>query len=234
MAPLVTKDNFREMLEIYKKHSKMHGLIRNIEKKHMVEKLDHEMRKLFPQPKPEKPKPHPVVVVKVEHQPVQPEQKPEKLKVIRNHREVFYDDLPKRLQLLWDKNRDDYKEIRSLHEKLKLMEKATAKDREPICLRMISLEEEIRKRWSEIDNWNPVPDELKIDHKRISSNRKYISTWLDRLDNGCPDKDMAVANLQERYDEMWINHIDISDKILNELSKHGVKVHGIGATGTDV
>jgi hypothetical protein len=228
MAALVNKDNYWEMLEVYKKHSRMHGLIRHMEKKMLIDKLDHEMKKLYPQAKPA-PKPKPEPPKPAEAKPAaQPQAEPrQKLKVIRNFREVYYDDLPKKLQVLWDRNRDEYKEIRALHEKLKLMENGTPKDREPLTMRITMLDLQIHERWKEIDAWSPVPDELKIDHKRISSNRKYISTWLDRLDKGCEDRELAVANLQDRYNEMWLNHIDISEKTLQELHKYGVKVHGI-------
>jgi hypothetical protein len=170
-------------------------------------------------------KPEPIVVVNLPE--ITEVFKSEKLKVIRNKREVYYDDLPKKLQLCWDQNRDDYKEIRALHEKLKLMEKSTDDDRSKLTMRIVGLDEDIRKRWEEIDTWNPVPEDMKIDHKRIGSNRKAISIWLDKLDKGCPDQEMVIAHLQERYDELWANHVDISSKTLNQLIKWGVRINGI-------
>lgn len=156
---------------------------------------------------------------------------PQRLRIIRNENEVKYDDLPKVIQALWDTNRDAYKEIRSLHEKLKLMEKATPEDRQPLTERISALDDSIRANWKEIDAWDPNTHAAKqeaatINHKRINSNRKYISTNLKKLPEttNAVKKARIVAELQLRYNELKAASLSMSDVITQELVKVGVEV----------
>lgn len=156
---------------------------------------------------------------------------PEKVKIVRNDREVNYDDLPEDIQKLWDENRDAYKEIRALHEKLKLMEKATPEDRQPLTERIATLDEKIRTNWQTIDAWQPgsepeaKQEPVQIDHKRINANRKYISTNLKKL---ADEKDEAKAaklreKIQERVTELVAAGETIGEKTVEELKQAGIE-----------
>ncbi len=155
-----------------------------------------------------------------------------KLEVIRNGRKVKLEDLSTEMQARWNQNKDSYKEIRVLHEKLKLMENATPEDRQPLTQRICDLDDQIRDNWAEIDAWvkeptstSSVGDAPVIDYKRILANRKYISTNLKKLpEQTDPVKSaQVVAELQKRFDEIKASGEAVSSETIEELTKAGVK-----------
>lgn len=153
-----------------------------------------------------------------------------KLEVIRNGRKVKFEDLSAEMQARWNQNKDSYKEIRALHEKLKLMENATPEDRQPLTQRVCDLDDTIRDNWAEIDAYVPVPAESAneapvIDHKRIGANRKFISTNLKKLPEQQDPVKAAkmVAELQNRFDELKKAGEAVSSETIEELTKAGVK-----------
>ena len=154
-----------------------------------------------------------------------------KLKIIRDGKEVKYEDLPEDIQKRWNENRDAYKEIRATHEKLKLMEKATPEDRQPLTARITELDELIRENWEVIDGWKPgdehEPEQelAQIDHKRINANRKYISTNMKKL---AEEKDEKKAvklreKIQERVTELVTAGEEIKEKTVEELKELGIE-----------
>ena len=152
-----------------------------------------------------------------------------KLKVVRNNREINFEDLPKNLQEKWSANRDWYKQIRSYHEKLKLMENASADDRSVLTTEIVKLDEQIKANWEIIDTWDPdqVNEELPskiIDHKRINSNRKFISTNLKALkDNPDDAKVLAIMEkIQERYSELKAAGEVVSQETIEEMKRIGI------------
>lgn len=153
-----------------------------------------------------------------------------KLEVVRDGRKVKFEDLSPEMQARWTQNKDAYKEIRSLHEKLKLMEKATPEDRAPLTARICKLDDMIRDNWVEIDAYSPASKEsaaaaLVIDHKRIGANRKFISTNLKKLpEQQDPVKAaIVVAELQKRYNELKAAGETVAPETIEELTKAGVK-----------
>lgn len=194
----------------------------------MVAKLQYELEKLVPSEKkksPQKPelKTIPVLPPKVQAPDSIPQTQPVvRTKVVRNDREIRYDDLPKSLQILWDQNRDDYKMIRSYHEKLKLLEKASDDDRKVLVAEILKMEESIRERWEKIDQYHPSEDAGKLDYKRIQANRKYISKSLSELRNG-RSPETIISTLQQRVDELTGAQVNLTDKTIAELRKYGVR-----------
>jgi hypothetical protein len=152
-----------------------------------------------------------------------------KLKIVRDGKEISFNDLSTEMKARWEQNRDSYKEIRVLHEKLKLMENATPEDRQPLTLRISNLDDLIRNNWKEIDAYVPVVPSsepaVAIDHKRMQSNRKYISTNLKKLQEITDPvkKAMIVAELQKRYNEIKAASETFAPETLEELAKVGVK-----------
>ncbi len=149
----------------------------------------------------------------------------EKLKVIRDGKQIEYENLPEEIKTLWNENRDAYKETRALHEKLKLMENATPEDRQPLTERIASLDERIRTNWQTIDSWQPgqepeKPEQTTIDHKRINSNRKYISTNLKKLAESKDEK--LQAKIQERVDELKAAGEKLTEKTIEEMKQLGI------------
>jgi len=155
--------------------------------------------------------------------------------MVSQGKETNIDNLPQHLKAKWNENQNAYKEIRALHEKLKLMEKATPEDRQPLTERIALLDDKIRDNWEKIDNYDPSqepePDNQpqKIDHKRINANRKYISTNLKKL-VALPEDEKAIAirtatgqRIIERLIELVNAEEKVSEKTLIELRKLGVK-----------
>lgn len=134
------------------------------------------------------------------------ESKPARIRVVKENQTVNFDNLPVELQAKWTENANMYKEGRSLHEKLKLMAEATDEDRKPVITRLSQLSEAIRANWDAIDNYDPTaaPKEkikVVVDHKRINSNRKYISSNLKKLEKE-PKNTVLFAKIQERVSEL--------------------------------
>lgn len=161
------------------------------------------------------------------------EQKPDRWRIVKNGAEVDYDDLPAHLQNAWDENRDRYKQIRSLHEKLKLMHKAEPEDRQPLVNEITRHDDRIRKNWAEIDAWQPGQEpepapgkpQVKMDHKRISANRKYITTGTKRLVKLEGEKAAALRQqIQGRVDELLAAGVEISEKKKKELRNYFINV----------
>lgn len=153
-----------------------------------------------------------------------------KLEVIRNGRKVKYEDLSPEMQARWTQNKDAYKEIRATHEKLKLMEKATPEQRQPLTERICTLDDQIRDNWAEIDTYVPAPagsvtEAPVIDHKRIGANRKFISTNLKKLpEQQDPVKAaIVVAELQKRYNELKAAGETVAPETIEELTKAGIQ-----------
>lgn len=152
-----------------------------------------------------------------------------KLKIVREGKEISFNDLSPEMKARWEQNRDAYKEIRVLHEKLKLMENATPEDRQPLTQRICDLDDKIRENWKEIDAFVPgssnnEPTEA-IDHKRIQANRKYISSNLKKLPEieDSVKKAKIVTELQLRYHELKLAGETVAQETLDELKKVGVK-----------
>ena len=151
-----------------------------------------------------------------------------KLEIVRNGKKIKYEDLPETIQNRWNTNRDNYKEIRSLHEKLKLMEKATPEQRQPLTQRICTLDDAIRENWNIIDAWQPGDETERtanIDHKRINANRKYISTNTKKL---AAEKDETKAatlrkKIQERVTELKNAEEEMNEKTVSELKGLGIE-----------
>lgn len=149
-----------------------------------------------------------------------------KLKIVREGKDVSFGDLSPEMKARWEQNRDAYKEIRVLHEKLKLMENATPEDRQPLTLRISELDDKIRENWKEIDAWVPATETKveAIDHKRMQANRKYISTNLKKLAEVTDPvkKAKVIAELQGRFNEVKASGETFAAETIEELAKAGV------------
>lgn len=233
------KDWFQEKdygigLAILGKYCKNRTLLQNLGRKKMPAKLEHELNKVAklqgliekesPAKKPAAKKQAAAeshsdqVIHKMNAEPGS-----QRLKIVRNNTEVKYEDLPEEIQKLWDTNRDAYKQIRALHEKLKLMGKAAPEDRVPLLELIDELDGSIRGNWEIIDAWHPgdeaLPELVPIDHKRINSNRKYISTNLKKLAAETDEKKAAVlqSKIQHRVTELKAAGEEMTEKTKLEL-----------------
>jgi len=152
-------------------------------------------------------------------------EKPGRNRIVRGDQKIKFEDLPAELQAKWEENTEAYKISRSLHEKLKLMEKASPEDRKPLIEQFINLADQIRANWNVIDAWDPtkVEDPASgqneppvIDHKRIQSNRTYISKNLKKL-QASPDDQQLRQRIQERITELVAAGETFKDDKLKDL-----------------
>lgn len=104
-----------------------------------------------------------------------PPQQPRRVEVFDPSR-ISRDDLPEDLQALYDANADDYKILRSYHEKMKLAQ--TNEERAAIREKVIDVEDHIKERWQILDRaLQPGADRKEI---CVSTHRAYISKLLKR------------------------------------------------------
>ena len=129
---------------------------------------------------------------------------------------VRYEDLPVNLQVLFDENGKLQGEIKTLHEKLKLLKnKADAKDqRAKLARDIIQRQRKNRANWNEIDTWwaeqkveqNQDPIELAKQEalekdKRIKANLNYIRRF-----HGREEKKAEVALRMKELDKWGVSY----------------------------
>lgn len=229
---------YEEKLALVAPHEKNRQLMANLMRRKNEEKVEYLIRKYGLNKQPATtPANHPTAttpalrppLLKKEGKLEEPPATSDKLRVIRSGRQVNYDELPPELKRRWDENRDNYKLIRSLHEKLKLMHKAPDTMREPLCLEIISRDNKNRDNWKVIDEWDGTyPEESvkaaessrQLDFKRINSNRKYITENRERAITD----PVFRAKVQERYNELKAAGIDMKPETLAELKAAGIDI----------
>jgi len=233
MATLIDwfeRKDYGEGVALLGKYVKNKILIQNLSRKRNPGKLEYELLKIAERNKlvPEKPE---VTKVEVEDKPLPAVE--ETKGTIEDPKQLNPDELPAHLKSKWHENQDSYKEIRSLHEKLKLMENGTTEDRQPLTERLASLDDVIRANWAEIDVWVPGQEnepvisatEIKpIDHKRINANRKFISSNLRKLENRNfkGETGVLVLEVQKRVNELLASGEQMNIKTIDELKKFGI------------
>lgn len=139
-----------------------------------------------------------------------------------------HDQLPYEILMIPEVNNVLYQQMRSLHEKLKLMnaENFTAEDRKPVLDEFLELDTELRKNWDKYDTYvigqpvNEVKNVAAIDAKRIQANRTHFSRMAKK--ENLSDKD--IAETQNRLDEMNANGVVVSPEITEKLKTLGIKV----------
>lgn len=150
-----------------------------------------------------------------------------------------HDTLPVDIQSAYDKNREIYPRMRSIQERLKVLnETGTAADRLPFLTELLSLDEQLRTNWDNYDKFDAnapvivaaatkIPEGEKIDAKRVSANRKYLSDNKTKLPvlvtEGKTDKaEKLLAEMQLRYDELLRNGDTFAPDQLAELKALGI------------
>jgi len=209
-------------LAILGQHCKNRVLLQNLSRKPNPGKLEYELTKLVNKD---------VIAVIAKVQPLS--HSDQVIEIMNNDvRNDNPDSLPKHLKAKWHENHDAYKEIRALHEKLKLMVNATPEDRQPLTERVASLDDKIRANWEAIDGWvpgaelpaEPVEKPVMVDHKRINANRKFISSNLRKLETGNFKKHAAdlLSELQKRVTELIEAGEQMNTKTIEQLQKFGI------------
>jgi hypothetical protein len=222
----VAERDYQEGLKLFAQVSKNRYLINRLHRKIFPEKLFYVLGKHVNRNTIAEDAVKPVVVAKTISQSVTSTgsltgeySDPGKLRIITGGRKIHVDDLPAELKEKWTKNAAMYKEARSLHEKLKLLQEAPDKTRQPIIARLDQLRQAIRLNWNTIDDYDPAltssasaatgTEHVEVPSstfKMVSSNRAYISRNL--------------ANYEKKQ----------SPKIGEELKRRVKELTDVGAT----
>jgi hypothetical protein len=152
-----------------------------------------------------------------------------------------HDLLPDDIKLIPEKNTEIYHQMRSLFEKLKVYsgENYSAEKRLPLLTELLEKETVLATNWKTYDLFDvniPVivaaatktlPEGEKIDAKRVSANRKYLSDNKAKitalLESGKDDKAAELlAKMQIRFDELLRNGDTFAPEQLAELKALGL------------
>ena len=149
-----------------------------------------------------------------------------------------HEQLPAAVQQLFYDAHAKMVEMRSIHERLKLMENDRPCDRYPYLKQLIKLHDEYRalyNRYDEYDTNRPVDDQPTAAEtepenltKALATYRGYVVTNIDKLaelvkagKKGKADK--LRAKMQERYDECKRLHVVFSDESVAKLNELGIE-----------
>jgi hypothetical protein len=146
-----------------------------------------------------------------------------------------HETLPENVQSAYQKNLEIYPRMRSLHERLKVLnETATDCDRYPFLKELLELDVELRANWEAYDSYdvaNPITEEptkevITVDPKRISANRTYLSRAKANLEKSKnAEKTKAIlSEMQIRIDEVLSVGETFSVEQKAEFEKNGLNV----------
>ncbi|MEF8984505.1 MAG: hypothetical protein V5A51_07920 [Bacteroidales bacterium] len=214
---------YEEGLMLLNKYHKNRHLRNMLARTYKPGKLERELRKISKlQQYRAKTKPQ------SEKKPVSDGKK--QLTEVLHNKSIKYKDLPKILQKVYDETKKLYKERASYHEKAKLLTKQGA-DKETIgnlVQKIKEADQKIRVNWEKIDNYDPNAEETEqqqsdepINFKRISANRKYISSNKKKLQQ---DPEKWRPKIQQRVDELLKAGETFNPNIVEELKAAGIKI----------
>lgn len=209
-------------LTLLHRFSKNRQLLLTLTRRQMPDKLLYELKKLAPKSAPVQKS---VIVPPEISLPEKEIIASDKLKIVRNNRTVALEELPIRLQNVYNETVILYKKMRALHERAKLIQNDNL--REPVVKELAEFDERVRQNWIAIDSWDGQPDVPggAIDHRRINANRKYITENRVKL-NDMPkgaDRDQLMVKMQLRINEL-LNAGETFGRIRQELINQGFKL----------
>jgi hypothetical protein len=217
-------------------------LYQNVIRKNNFEKIEYEIIKYI---SAEEPRALDPIILKMEIQIAENEKtQPLESKGKRSD----HDTLPSEIQSLFESNLEIYPHMRSLHEKLKIMNsEKISSERLPFLTELLQLDSQLRQNWNTYDTYNPIPDlpvetshaasqisenaaavpRVVIDSKRISANRKYLSDNKAKqaalIENGDDDKAaILLEKMQNRYWELISNGDTFAPEQIAELKALGL------------
>lgn len=210
------------------KYCRQPSLLSWVGRKHDMQMLLYNLEKL------QGAKPRPEYLVKAEHarfyRPAAPDAPPAPARAkaggeapaqhpvkVFDPARVSRDDLPEDLRTLYDLNGDDYKVLRSVHEKMKLA--ATDEERAALRAEMVATERRIRERWQTIDR-ALAPGAGRRADINVSTHRAYISKLLRRDVLSESQK----YELAQRVKELRAAGEEIQEKTIARLREKGIKV----------
>jgi len=153
----------------------------------------------------------------------------QKVRIIKDGK-VQYDDLPEELKKLYDENTASYKNMRTLHEQMKLA--STDEERAEKRKIIDTLDDGISGNWKLIDDWAAgkiTADDLvtatgeQEEYKQINAARTYLSRNISKMEMLKEEKrEKMKLDLRERVAYLRSKKADISLETLVKLAKYGV------------
>lgn len=177
--------DFDQGFNLLKLYSRNQSLISYIGRKRHGEMLKYELKKLASTNAILKPNPHANPKLNNSEAPVK-----QKVVVV-DDRKVNREDLPEEMQKVYDLIVDDYKEIRALHEKMKMANSDTG--RAEFREKIIKINQKIKKRWEIIDT-GKFPEDTK-GTANINSARAYISKMMKKSELTAEQRELVKQKL---------------------------------------
>lgn len=179
---LTQSGSFETGLDLLRKHTHNRFMLQSIQRRHDTLKLRYELEKIegigSPAVHKEKPAARGMLEANV------------RTEIVREG-SIRVEDLPQPLQAVYGQVCEQYRRMRSLHEKLKLV--ATDSDRATVRKELITLDRQRREGWAVIDRWRadgtlPVMEpaaevESIPDYKAVQAARLAVSRLLKQLED---------------------------------------------------
>lgn len=151
-----------------------------------------------------------------------------KLKIVQSG-QINYDELPEALKPIYDNTISKYKEMRSVHEKIKLA--TSDEQRAELRKTLDELDNEIESGWVVINTWTAsgkLPEAEKtgktIDFKAVNAARTYVSRAIEKAETTTGKKlEKLVADLQIRVDTLVAAEAEIKPETWDKLLALGIK-----------
>lgn len=161
-----------------------------------------------------------------------------KLKIVQSG-QINYDELPEALKPIYDNTISKYKEMRSVHEKMKLAN--SDEQRAELRKTLDELDNEIESGWVVINAWiktGELPKVKKtgrtIDFKAVNAARTYISRAIEKAETTTGKKlEKLVADLQIRVDTLVAAEAEIKPETWEKLLALGIKGQESPVPATD-
>lgn len=199
--------DFDQGFQLLSMYSRNLSLINYIGRKRQMEMLVYELKKMTSTNAVLKPNPHALPKVNTSSAPVQPRV------IVVDERKVNREDLPEEMKKVYDLIVDDYKELRILHEKMKMANSDAG--RADFREKIIKREQKIKKRWEIIDT-GKFPEE-PTGSAKINSARAYISKMMKK-ESLTPEQRELV---KEKYNIILTAGETFKPEILQKLKEKG-------------
>ena len=156
----------------------------------------------------------------------------EENRVLKRGKRPDHDQLPEKIQQLFNSCGGVYKRIRKLHTMLKGMENLTSCDRYEYLKQMDELDEIYRKRMREYDEYNAAPNAPAPVSKNTEQEGKDVNVLLN---NERSYLKRLKVRLKKAYDERGISEVTYQayEDMLNEANPHINKLLSLGGRITE-
>ena len=249
-AWLKSKDkDFDAGFELFVRFSHNRALAMQLARKRPLSKLEYELQKVVQRGWLKESRVWPIgPVVKAgnrnqEHTETETQVEKAGKKLVVTDEKISYDDLPEDMKKLYDENRETYKLMRAVHEKMKLAKKD--QERAKLRAELVAMDDKIAGNWEVLDKWvenpsgedkgevpasagmtekerEPVPDPAQLG-KDLNACRSYISRNVKKVATLEEKKREALmAKLAERVQTLQKHHAEVKEETRKELEKLGL------------